>query len=128
MATQVGTSGVVKSGANAIGEVTAFTLNQTLDTVEDTALTDSMKSYKALRGDATATVECHFDNDDTAQELLVVGNTATLELYPEGADSADEYFTGTAIVTGNDVSVTMDGITSRTFSFQFTGGVSTATV
>ena len=37
MATQVGTSGVVKSGANAIGEITAFTLNQTLDTVEDTA-------------------------------------------------------------------------------------------
>ena len=87
-----------------------------------------MKSYKSLRGDATATVECHFDNDDTAQELLVVGNTATLELYPEGADSSDEYFTGTAIVTGNDVSVSMDGITSRTFSFQFTGGVSTATV
>ena len=128
MATQVGTSEVVKSGANAIGEVTAFTLNQTLDTVEDTALTDSMKSYKALRGDSTATVECHFYYDDTAQELLVVGNTATLELYPEGADSGDEYFTGTAIVTGNDTSVTMDGITSRTFSFQFTGGVSTATV
>ena len=35
---------------------------------------------------------------------------------PEGADSGDEYFTGTAIVTGNDVSVSMDGITSRTFS------------
>ena len=46
MATQVGTSGVVKSGSNAIGEVTAFTLNQTMDTVEDTALTDSNKSYK----------------------------------------------------------------------------------
>ena len=128
MATHTGLNGVVKIGSNTVGEVTSFTLNQTQDTVEDTSLTDSMKSYKALRGDATATVECHFDNDDTAQELLVVGNTATLELYPEGADSSDEYFTGTAIVTGNDTSVTMDGITSRTFSFQFTGGVSTATV
>ena len=128
MATHTGLNGVVKIGSNTVGEVTSFTLSQTQDTVEDTSLTDSMKSYKALRGDATATVECHFDNDDTAQELLVVGNTATLELYPEGADSSDEYFTGTAIVTGNDVSVSMDGITSRTFSFQFTGGVSTATV
>ena len=128
MATHTGLNGVVKIGSNTVGEVTSFTLNQTQDTVEDTSLTDSMKSYKALRGDATATVECHFDNDDTAQELLVVGNTATLELYPEGADSSDEYFTGTAIVTGNDTSVTMDGITSRTFSFQFTGGVATATV
>jgi hypothetical protein len=128
MATHTGLNGVVKLGSNTVGEVTSFTLSQTQDTVEDTSLTDSMKSYKALRGDATATVECHFDETDTAQELLVVGNTATLELYPEGADSSDEYFVGTAIVTGNDTSVTMDGITSRTFSFQFTGGVSTATV
>ena len=87
-----------------------------------------MKSYKALRGDATATVECHFDETDTAQEAANLGTSATLELYPEGADSGDKYFTGTAIVTGGDVGVTMDGIISRTLTFQFTGGVSEATV
>ena len=128
MATHTGLNGVVKLGSNTVGEVTGFTLNQTHDTVEDTALGDSMKSYKSLRGDATATVECHFDETDTAQEAANLGTSATLELYPEGADSGDKYFTGTAIVTGGDVGVTMDGIISRTLTFQFSGGVSEATV
>ena len=57
MATHTGLNGVVKIGSNTVGEVTSFTLSQTQDTVEDTSLTASMKSYKALRGDATATVE-----------------------------------------------------------------------
>ena len=40
MATHTGVNGVVKLGANSVGEVTSFTLNQTHDTVEDTALSD----------------------------------------------------------------------------------------
>ena len=63
MATQVGTSGVVKSGSNAIGEVTAFTLNQTMDTVEDTALTDS--NIDTLRNQLIEVVEETLDNDIT---------------------------------------------------------------
>jgi hypothetical protein len=128
MATHTGLAGVVKFGSNSVGEVKSFTLNQTHDTVEDTALSDSNKSYKVLRGDATATVECHFDETDTAQEAANSGTEFTLELYPEGADSGDKYFTGTAIVTGADVAVTMDDIISRTLTFQFNGGVSEATI
>ena len=128
MATHVGTSGLVKVGGTTVGEVIGFSIDAPQDTLEDTALTDSKKSYKVLRGDATATVECHFDETDSGQEALDVGTSATLELYPEGADSGDKYFVGTAIVTGADVGVTMDGIISRTFTFQFTGGITEATV
>jgi len=129
MATHVGTSGVVKVGSATVAEVTGFTLNETQDTVEDTSLTDSNKSYIALRGDATATIECHWDETDTnGQEALDHGTSATIELYPEGATSGDKYYTGTAIVTGADVAVTMDGIISRTFNVQFSGGVTHATV
>jgi len=129
MATHVGTSGVVKVGSATVAEVTGFTLNETNDTVEDTSLTDSKKSYVALRGDATATIEAHWDETDTnGQEALDVGSSATIELYPEGADSGDAYYTGTGIVTGADVAVTMDGIISRTLNIQFSGGVTHSTV
>jgi len=129
MATHVGTSGVVKVGSATVAEVTGFTLNETQDTVEDTSLTDSKKSYIALRGDATATIEAHWDETDTnGQEALDVGSSATIELYPEGADSGDAYYTGTGIVTGADVAVTMDGIISRTLNIQFSGGVTHTTV
>ena len=129
MATHVGTSGVVKVGANAVAEVTGFTIDETNDTVEDTSLTDTAKSYKALRKDATGTVECHWDETDTnGQGALTVGAEVTLNLYPEGADSGDTYYTGTAIVTGVSQAVTLDGVISRTINVQFSGGVSTTTV
>ena len=129
MATHVGTSGVVKVGANAVAEVTGFTIDETNDTVEDTSLTDTSKSYKALRKDATGTVECHWDETDTnGQVALAVGSEVTLNLYPEGDTSGDTYYTVTAIVTGVSQAVTLDGIISRTINVQFSGGVSTTTV
>ena len=129
MATHVGTSGVVKVGANTVAEVVGFNLDETNDTVEDTTLTDTAKSYLVLRKDATGTIECHWDEtDSTGQEALDVGSSVTLNLYPEGADSGDAYYTGTALVTGASVAVTMDGVISRTFNVQFSGGVTHTTV
>ena len=129
MATHVGTSGVVKVGANAVAEVVGFNLDETNDTVEDTTLTDTAKSYLVLRKDATGTIECHWDETDTnGQEALDVGSSVTLNLYPEGADAGDAYYTGTALVTGASVAVTMDGVISRTFNVQFSGGVTHTTV
>ena len=129
MATHVGTAGVVKVGANAIAEVVGFNIDETNDTVEDTSLTDTAKSYIALRKDATGTIECHWDETDTSgQEALDVGSSVTLNLYPEGADSGDAYYTGTALVTGASVAVTMEGTISRTFNVQFSGGVTHTTV
>ena len=129
MATHVGTSGVVKVGANAVAEVVGFNIDETNDTVEDTSLTDTAKTYLVLRKDATGTIECHWDETDTTgQEALDVGSSVTLNLYPEGADSGDAYYTGTALVTGASVAVTMDGVISRTFNVQFSGGVTHTTV
>jgi hypothetical protein len=129
MATHVGTSGVVKVGANAVAEVTGFTIDQSNDTVEDTTLTDTAKTYKVLRSDATGTIECHWDESDTnGQGALTIGAEVTLNLYPEGADSGDTYYTGTAIVTSLGQSVSLDGVISRTINVQFSGGVSTTTV
>jgi len=129
MATHVGTSGVVKVGTDTVAEVTGFTIDQSADVVEDTSLTDSSKSYLSLRNDATGTIECHWDETDaTGQGALTIGANVTLNLYPEGADSGDTYYTGTAIVTGLSQSVSLDGVISRTVNVQFSGGISTTTV
>ena len=129
MATHVGTSGVVKVGTDTVAEVTGFTIDETNDTVEDTSLTDTSKTYKALRSDATGTIECHWDETDSSgQGALTVGASVTLNLYPEGADAADTYYTGSAIVTGVSQNVSLDGVIARTITVQFSGGVSTTTV
>ena len=43
MATRIGTLGVVKVGTNAVAGSDGFNIDQTTDTVEDTALTDGIK-------------------------------------------------------------------------------------
>ena len=129
MATHVGTAGVVKVGANSVAEVTGFTIDESADVLEDSQLTDTSKSYKVLRSDATGTVECHWDETDTnGQTALAVGSSVTLNLYPEGDSSGDTYYTGTALVTGVSQNVSLDGVISRTITVQFSGGVSTTTV
>ena len=128
MATHHGKEGVVTIGGTTLGNATGFTVDTTHDVVEDTALGDSMKSFLAGRGTFTASIDMNFDETDSGQEALDVGTSATLELYPEGADSGDKYYSGTGIVTGASIAVTLDGIISRTFNFQISGGISHLTV
>ena len=45
-----------------------------------------------------------------------VGSSVTLELYPEGADAGDTYFTGTVIVTGKSVTSSFDGMVEVSFT------------
>jgi len=128
MATHAGSEGLVKVGGNTLAEVRSFTLDITGDVIEDTSMGDSFRSYKAGLGSYTASVECFFDETDTAQNALDVGSSLTLELYPEGAASGDTYFTGTVIGTGKSVTSTFDGMVEVAFTAQGTGGITETTV
>ncbi len=98
MATHHGKEGVVTIGGTTLGNATGFTVDTTHDVVEDTALGDSMKSYLVGRGTYTFTI------------------------------SGDRKFSGTGIVTGMSVGVTLDGVTTRTVSGQGNGGLTIGTV
>ena len=129
MATHTGSAGLVKVGSNTAAEIRSFTLDTSAEVLEDTTLGDTSRTYQIGKKGATVSVECWWDETDTnGQIAMAEGSQVALNLYPEGADSGDKYFVGTAIVTGADVGVTMDGIISRTFTFQFTGGITEATV
>jgi hypothetical protein len=111
-----------------LAEVRSFTLDITGDVIEDTSMGDSFRSYVAGLGSYTASVECFFDETDTAQNALDVGSSLTLELYPEGAASGDTYFTGTVIVTGKSVNSSFDGMVEVSFTATGTGGITETTV
>ena len=128
MATHHGKEGVVKAGGTAVGELTSFTLETTGDVVEDTALSDSTKSFVAGRTSFSGTLEMHFDETDTPQTNLTAGSSLAFILLPEGNSSGDRSFTGTGIVTGMSVNNSMDAIISRTVTFQGTGALTIGTV
>ena len=129
MAVHTGSQGLVKVGGNTVAEVTAFTLETVADVIESTQLSDSAKSFEASRTSFTATIECAFDETDTNGQLaLTEGQSVSLFLHPEGNDSGDYVLQGTAIVTGNSVSVTMDDLIRLSISVQGTGGITRTTV
>ena len=128
MATHHGKEGVVTAGGTGIGELTGFTLETTADVVEDTQLSDSTKSFLAGRTSFSGTLEMSYDETDSPQQTLTGGTTIAFILAPEGNSSGDETFTGSGIVTGMSVNVSLDGITTRSVTFQGTGTLTRGTV
>jgi len=128
MATHHGKEGVVKTGSNVTGEVTAFTLETTGDVVEDTSLSDSAKTFVAGRTSFSGSVEAHFDETDASQETMIVGTSLAFTLLPEGNSSGDASYTGSGIITGMSISNTLDGVISRSVTFQGTGALTVGTV
>ena len=128
MATHFGKEGVVTAGGTGIGELTGYTLETTSDVVEDTQLSDATKSFVAGRTSFSGTLEMSYDETDSPQQTLTAGTTIAFILAPEGNSSGDETFTGTGIVTGMSVNISLDGITTRSVTFQGTGALTRGTV
>jgi hypothetical protein len=45
MATHLGKEGTVQVGSNAIAEIRSFSIDESIDVVEDTSMGDSSKTY-----------------------------------------------------------------------------------
>jgi len=128
MATHFGKEGVVTAGGTGIGELTGYTLETTADVVEDTQLSDSTKSFVTGRTSFSGTLDMSYDETDTPQQTLTAGTSIAFILAPEGNASGDETFTGSGIVTGMSINVSLDGITTRSVTFQGTGALTVGTV
>ena len=122
-----GKEGEVVVGGSAVGELTSFTLETTGDVVESTQMSDGAKSFIAGRTSFSGTLEMHFDETDSGQTSLTAGASVTFKLLPEGSSSGDRKFEGAGIVTGMSVSQPLDGIVSRTVTFQGTDALTIGT-
>ena len=128
MATHTGSEGTIKIGANTLGELRSFSLETTAETIEDTSMGDTSRTYKVGLKTFTGTASVFFDETDTAQPSLVAGAEITLNVYPEGASSGDTYYTGSAIVTGRTINSSFDGMVEAEISFQGSGALAEQTV
>ena len=128
MAVVHGKEGVVKAGGTAIGDLTGFTLETTADVVESTALTDSDKSFTAGRTSFSGSLDMNFNRANAQQASLLAGSSIAFIVYPEGADSGDRTYSGSGIVTGMSTSNSMDGMVTRSVTFQGNGTLTVSTV
>lgn len=129
MATHIGRDGKIKVGSNAVAEVRSFSIEETGDTVEDTVMTDPARTYLATLTSFTGSADVFWDETDTSgQGALTVGSSVTINFYPEGDQSGDTYYSGSAIVTGVSRSSSFDGMVEASISLQGSGALASNTV
>lgn len=128
MATHTGNSGVVKVGTNTVAEVVSFSVNENADRVEDTALGDTNRTYKAGLTDVTGTIECHYDPSDTnGQAAMTAGANVSLTLWPQGAGSGNAEWTVSATILSIVTTVQFNEIISVTFEWGAAGTLTKST-
>lgn len=128
MANHAGSEGTVHVGTTAVAEIRSYSISETADTIEDTSMGDSARTYKPSLKSFSGSIDVFWDETDTTgQGALTVGSEVTIKFYPEGASSGDTYLYGSAIVTGKTVNGSFDGMVEASITVQGTGALTTGT-
>lgn len=128
MATHTGSEGTVKIGSDTLGEIRSYTIESTGETIENSTMGLSARTYVAGLTTFTASFEVYFDETDTAQNAVDAGATITFSVYPEGDTAGDTYYTGSGIVTGRSITASFDGMVEMSLSVQGSGALTETTV
>ena len=129
MATHKGSEGTVKVGSNAVAEIRSYSIEESADTLEDTSMGDSARTYKSSLTSFSGSLDVFWDETDTSgQGALSIGSEVTLNVYPEGDTAGDTYYSGSAIVTGVTRNASFDGLIEASISVQGNGALTTSTV
>ena len=129
MATFTGHDGVIKidvSGTNTVvGEVRSFTMDESADTIETTAMGNTNRARTFVPGfeSTTISVEAYFDSNDAAQNNMTGRQLVDFELYPSGTATGNRLFSGDGFITARSVSASFDGMVEISFTIQVSGAV-----
>ena len=126
MATYKGSDGVVTIGGTAVGEIRSFSVEESADTIEDTAMGDTSRSYKSSLKSFSASIDALFDNDDSGQDALTIGSEVACIFRSQGTGSTNMERSGTGIVTGVSINQSYDGLVETSFTLQGTGALAIA--
>ena len=128
MATFSGSGGTVLVGTDPIAEIKSYSVEENMDTLEDTSMGDTSRTYKASLKSFTGSCDVMFDDSDSGQNALLVGSEVSMSFLMEGNTTGDHRLTGTVLVTGRTINSSFDGLVEASLSFQGTGALTEGTV
>lgn len=128
MACISGNDGVVKVGANAVGKIVSFEVEETAETLDCTAMGDQWNTVTPGRNSWTASLTVRWQRSDAGQNALTVGASVAVLLYPEGDATGSAELSGNAVVTKVGVAVNKDDIVERSVELTGDGALTHGTV
>ncbi len=118
MTTHSGSEGKVFVGSNQIAEVKSWSLEVTSDIVDASTIGTEWRKNHATIKSWSGSFDAFWDESDSmGQGALGAGKTVTLNLYPEGDEEGNIYFTGSVIITSIAYKASFDGLVEAGFSF-----------
>lgn len=134
MACYKGKDGVIKvtgegaSTQQTVGQITEFSIEETVDTIECTHMGDTTRTFSPTFNTWTVSAVVRWDPDDAGQGEFGIGDTVTIALYPEGDSTGDTEWSGSAIVISKTTTVEMEEMISAEVELQGTGALTKGTV
>jgi hypothetical protein len=122
MTTTTGNSGSLSFAGSAITELKTWSLDESADPVDDTAMGDTNRTSKAGLASASGAIEVHYDEADSVQESMDPATEGVLILYPKGNVSARPRITLTVQITGRNTSGAIDEILPQSFNYAISSG------
>ena len=127
-----GTTGVIKVAITggtvaAMGEVRTFSISDSADTIETSVMGQTARTYVASLTSATISTEVYWDDADAAQLIMDASAGIIFEWHPTGTGTGEKYYSGAAVVTSKEISVSFDGMVEGSFEAQVSGAVTEAT-
>ena len=124
----IGKDGVLKVGGVTVAQLRSFSVDETGDTVEDTTMTSTFRTYKPTLTSFTGSADVYWDETDAGQNAITINSEPTIGFYPEGATGGDTYYSGSCIVTGISISASFDGMVEASITFQGKSALTKTTV
>ena len=124
MANHIGVDGLVTVGGVTIAELKGFSIEESVNAIDNSTINDLASSVVAGRTSWTGSIEVQWDETDaTGQGVMTVGATAVLVFGPEGNTTGDTIFTGTAIVASVSKAVADEAVITQSFSVTGVGAL-----
>jgi predicted secreted protein len=111
-----GNAGVVSIGGSTVAQVRSYTITESSDTAECSAMGDSYRTHVATLKSWEGSLDLVWAKQDG--DITVGGSAVALIVYPEGTG---DNMAGSIIITGMDVTASYDDIVQATVSFTGTG-------
>ena len=124
MANHIGVDGLVTVGGVTVAELKGFSIEESVNAIDNSTINDTASSVVAGRSSWTGTIECQWDETDaTGQGAMTIGATVAVVFKPEGDTAADANFTGSALVTSVSKSVADEAVITQSFSLTGIGAL-----
>lgn len=122
MSTATGNSGSLSFAAGAITELKSWSLEESAEQIDDTAMGDSNRTSKSGLASASGTIEVHYDEADSVQEGMDAGVSGVLILFPKGNTTGQPRITLSVQITGRSTSGAIDEILPQSFNYALSTG------